>query len=291
MGSAGKEIDRFTPKEVMMVKDILIKLVDSVPFGVRNKIKNIPGLKQLQSLLLKKLVSNKEFVATISGGPAKGLVFPVQMPQDKLMWIGTWELDFADTLYRYIEPGWICYDIGGYKGYYAGIMALKGAAEVFVFEPMPANAEKIKKLIALNSNLPIQLKEYAVSDTCGKVSFKLMPEETMGKLEKSSFQENEKEVSQLVVDCITIDYLVNKGFPSPDFIKIDVEGAEEFVLKGAKDLLGKMKPVLMIEIHSKEIGFRCLSLLKEFYTSVTVFETGRVPEFGFPEICHFIALN
>jgi FkbM family methyltransferase len=275
----------------MTIKKVIISLVDKVPFSLRSRIKNIPGLKQIQSYLLEKWVNNNEFVATISGGPAKGLVFPVQMPQDKLMWIGTWEPEFAAALHQYVQPGWICYDIGGYKGYYAGIMALKGASEVFVFEPMPGNAEKIKKLIDLNSNLPIRVKEFAVSDTAGKTIFKLMPEETMGKLERSSFQLDEKEVTRVEVQSVTLDGLIKNGLPEPDFIKIDVEGAEEFVLKGGVEMLNNKKPLLMIEVHSTEIGERCLSILNNYYSSITVLETGQTPGIGTPEICHYVACN
>lgn len=288
MGGAGKKIGAIDRPDTMSIKNSIINLTGKVPFGLRTRIKNIPGLKQLQSVLLKKWVDNKEFVATISGGPAKGLVFPVQMPQDKLMWIGTWELDFAKQLQHSIEPGWICYDIGGYKGYYAGIMALNGAKEVYVFEPMPANAEKISNLISLNNNLPIILKKVAVSDKSGQTIFNIMPEDTMGKLGNSQFQKNEKEVQQLAVDCITLDELVRGNIPEPDFIKIDVEGAEEFVLQGGIELLKRKKPLLMIEVHSPGIGKRCFDVLKNIYSSIHVFETGTEPGMGEREICHYI---
>jgi FkbM family methyltransferase len=273
----------------MSTKEIVIKAVDCIPFYWRTKIKNIPVLKQIQSFLMAQLVNDQIFVATISAGPAKGLVFPVQMPQDKLMWIGTWEIDFAEALKNTIMPGWVCYDIGAYKGYYAGVMALKGASEVFVFEPMPVNATIIENLIDLNASLPIRLQKMAVSNTCGEAVFKLMPDDTMGKLEKSTFQQEEQELNQLAVQCITLDEMVKNGIPEPDFIKIDVEGSEEFVLKGAVELLKSKRPYLMIEIHSPEIGKRCMEILKNYYSKIIVFETGLTPDKGTPEICHYIA--
>lgn len=275
----------------MTVSLIIRKLLDRIPFRWRSSIKNIPLLKQLQAFIFKKYLDGNEFDIVITGGPAKGLIFPVKLPQDKQMWIGTWELDFANALQKYIQPGWICYDIGGYKGYYAGVMALKGASEVFVFEPMPANTVKIKKLIELNPALPIQLIPFAISDSTGKAVFKLMPEETMGKLESSLFQHNDKAVSQLTVNSITLDELIKNGTPAPDFIKIDVEGSEEFVLKGAIELLQQKKPFLMIEVHSPEIGKRCLAILMQYYSSVTVLETGLAPDKGTAEICHYVAFN
>jgi FkbM family methyltransferase len=274
----------------MSKKGFIQKVLDIIPFNVRSKVKYIPVVRQLQAFIMKRYMDGKEFIATISAGPAKGLVFPVKLPQDKYMWIGTWEAEFANALQHYVQPGWVCYDIGGYKGYYAGVMALKGAKEVYVFEPMPANAEKITKLIELNPSLPIHLKQYAVSDANGEATFKLMAEETMGKLENSSFQKEESALKSLTVQTITLNLLVESGVPAPDFIKIDVEGAEEFVLKGASTILTK-KPFLMIEIHSPAIGRRCLDVLKQYYQNINVLETGKAPDNSAPEICHYIAYN
>ena len=163
-------------------------------------------------------------------------------------------------------------------------MALQGASRVVIFEPMPGNIEKIRRMIGLNPSLPISLEEAAVSDSTGEAVFNLMPEETMGKLEKSTFQQSESAQQQVKVRTIALDDLAGNQLPEPDFIKIDVEGAEEFVLKGALNLLRRKKPMLMIEVHSPEIGKRCLVLLRAIYPNVTVMETGKNPEEGTPMI-------
>jgi FkbM family methyltransferase len=274
-----------------MISGVIQKVLNLIPFQFRTRVKSIPLLKHVQSFIINRYLINAEFNVQITGGPARGLIFPVKLPQDKQMWIGTWELDFAKALYEAIKPGFVCYDIGGYKGYYSGIMALHGASEVFVFEPMPQNAEKIRQLIALNPNLPILLKEYAVSENEGKAVFKIMQEETMGKLEASRFQNHESSINEFIVQCVSIDGLISEGMPVPDFIKIDVEGAEELVLKGAIKLLHSKRPLLMIEIHSSEIGKRCLAILENLYSNIKVFETGLHPNEGAPEICHYIVSN
>jgi FkbM family methyltransferase len=275
----------------MSMTRIIQKAVDLIPFAARDSIRKIPGLKQFQAFLIKRWVDNKEFVAVISGGPAKSLKFPVKMPQDKQIWIGTWEIEFAQSLADNVKPGWVCFDIGGYKGYYSGVMALKGASKVVVFEPMPENTKKISTLIELNPTLPIQLVKAAVSEKTETAIFKLMPEETMGKLQNSTFQKTEKGIHEIEVQCISLDDYIAEGNATPDFMKIDVEGAEEFVLKGAAKLLQTKKPFLMIEVHSPEIGLRCLPLLDACYKHVVVAETGQRPEKGTPEICHFVAHN
>jgi FkbM family methyltransferase len=270
------------------MKKYLIKLVEYLPISIKSTIKSIPVIKPLQAFLFNQFLKNEKFDATISSGPAKGLNFPVTLPQDKLMWLGTWELDFAQTLKSFIKSGFVCYDIGGYKGYYAGIMALAAAKKVFIFEPMPSNADSIRHMIALNPELPIELHQIAISDRSGESEFKFMTEATMGKLAISSF---EKEVSSEMVFKVlskSLDDFISSGHPEPDFIKIDVEGAEEFVLKGASGLLTRKKPILLIEIHSTEIGERCYEILSNIYPSITVFETNKAPGGNEPKICHYI---
>ena len=270
------------------MKKYLIKLVEYLPISIKSTIKNMPVFKTIQASLFNQFLKYEKFNAIISGGPAKGLNFPVTLPQDKLMWLGTWELYFAQTLKFYVKRGFVCYDIGGYKGYYAGVMALSGAKDVFIFEPMPSNADSIKQLIALNPKLPIDLHQIAISDISGEAEFKFMIEDTMGKLTKSSFEKDisSEKVSKVV--CKSLDDFISAGYSEPDFIKIDVEGAEDFVLKGGINLLIRKKPILLIEIHSSEIGMRCYKILSNIYSSITVFETNNFPGGTEPEICHYI---
>ena len=270
------------------MKKILIKIVHFLPISVKSRVKDIPLIKTLQTYLFNRYLGKEKFNSDISGGPAKGLVFPVSLPQDKLMWLGTWELEFANYLKSCINSGFVCYDIGGYKGYYSGIMALSGAKEVYVFEPMPTNAQNIKTLIELNPTLSIHLNQIAISNRSGIAEFNLMSEDTMGKLSQSTFQSDNVSIETQKVECKTLDDLIDSGFPEPDFVKIDVEGAEEFVLEGGKLFFQRRKPLLLIEIHSKEIGRRSLNILNNFYQNITVFETGNRPGLNESEICHYI---
>jgi hypothetical protein len=60
-------------------------------------------------------------------------------------------------------------------------------------------------------------------------------------------------------------------------------------LKGASELLQRKKPFLMIEVHSPDIGRKCMALLEKVYTNILVLETGLPPAKDSPEICHYIA--
>ncbi len=49
----------------------------------------------------------------------------------------------------------------------------------------------------------------------------------------------------------------------PDFLKIDVEGAEDVVLEGARRTLEAYRPTLLCEVHSTEVGYSVWSILND----------------------------
>ena len=62
----------------------------------------------------------------------------------------------------------------------------------------------------------------------------------------------------------TLDDLVSSGqVPPPDFVKMDVEGAEHDVLTGAVSVLQKHKPVILLSTHGTVVHDRCCSFLRE----------------------------
>jgi hypothetical protein len=115
----------------------------------------------LQRRLLARFLEGREFIHTVDAGPARGLRYPITLPQDKGIWTGTYELELATRIAEVVRPGDVCFDIGGWRGFFSGVMALAGAAKVFVFEPLPANASQIRRMIKLNPELPPEKSETA----------------------------------------------------------------------------------------------------------------------------------
>jgi len=59
-------------------------------------------------------------------------------------------------------------------------------------------------------------------------------------------------------------YFILNTLPSPDIIKMDIEGAEYDALIGAKELLKRRKPVIFLATHSNELRAKCIKLIAEF---------------------------
>jgi len=92
------------------------------------------------------------------------------------------------------------------------------------------------------------IEEAAVSNSSEDYTSMSIPNEEVA-VAAAINTDNDKFNKGLKVNNIIIDNYVKEKQIKPTFIKIDVEGAEFEVLKGAKQTLKKFKPVLVIEIH------------------------------------------
>ena len=152
-------------------------------------------------------------------------------------------------------------DVGVYRGVYSYKLS-KQFKHVYAYEPNPLIFSYLEKnLNKIIKNLT--LKNFALSNSSGTVNLKI-PYRS-----KSIFKDNVEELYKL--GCATIhenknytDYdtvKVNKIKLDEDlknfdigFIKVDVEGHEKEVIEGAKNLIIKSKPILLIEIEEKHSG-------------------------------------
>jgi FkbM family methyltransferase len=115
----------------------------------------------------------------------------------------------------------------------------------------------------LNRYLPIQIPEIAVGKSDDEVQFSMMTDPSMGKLTTSSFRTGAEVVKSLTIRMQRLDTLVfEKRLPRPDVIKIDVEGAEADVLRGAERTLLERPATIFIEAHSTALMQECSQLLR-----------------------------
>ena len=92
---------------------------------------------------------------------------------------------------------------------------------------------------------------------------KVMADPSMGKLASSSFQPESAFQDELEVGIRSIDTLVEEGkIPPPNLVKIDVEGAELDVLRGATRILTVSRPLLFLEAHSASLERSCSQMLR-----------------------------
>jgi len=134
-------------------------------------------------------------------------------------------------------------DIGASLGTVSAAMAQKlNQGRIIAVEASPSVHPPLKETIRRASDSRITLVEAAVSDHVGVTTFHQDPNGSgWGFLSP----DGTTEVNTTTVDQITADLGLNRV----DFIKIDVEGGELAVLKGASATLEEHRPIVMFEVN------------------------------------------
>jgi len=149
-------------------------------------------------------------------------------------------LELAFIRDHMLSPTDLVFDVGSHHGLHTVVMARR-SARVIAIEPNPHNVTILKKNVALNGLRNVVVRQTAVGDSNGKVT---LPEDAG---EGGVLTENNDDVPTIDVDLLPLDRLAEEyGFPQ--FLKIDVEGFEDRVLKGSPEIL-RRRPKMMIEVH------------------------------------------
>ncbi|MBF6571126.1 MAG: FkbM family methyltransferase [Candidatus Binataceae bacterium] len=192
-------------------------------------------------------------VMRVRRGPARGLKW-IAGSATHGCWLGTYELEKQATLLRFVSPGMTIYDIGAQAGIYTLFFSkLSGASgRVYAFEPCPYEARFLVDHVRMNGLANVKIIQAAVAERTGFVGI------STG---RGSCQNQicDDAATALMVPCINLDTL---DLPSPDLIKIDVEGAESAVLAGAHRVLRETRPVIFVALHSIEQRAKCAALLR-----------------------------
>ena len=202
---------------------------------------------------------------TVLSGINKGFKIFASAKAELSLIFGSFEPQTQIIIKHFVSPGDVVFDIGANVGYFtlscSKLVGEKG--KIYSFEAIPKTAEILEKNCLLNSLKNITLYKKAVSDKKEKLTFLIPDHGKNHTMASMVWHKEDCSVKKVSVDSIVIDYNSDLSKLSPSFIKIDVEGAEAFVLKGMKSMLQNNSPIIFIECS--EAGRKeSWSLLKSF---------------------------
>jgi FkbM family methyltransferase len=194
-----------------------------------------------------------------------GIPLPLRLP------FGAWwlaENDFAGAallqghfedperafVTRFLRPGMMVLDIGAHKGLYSLIAAFKigPSGRVFAFEPSTRERNRLNQHIRLNRCRNVRVFNFALGESEGSADlFVVQGTETgCNSLRRPNVAQPVQPV--LVPVKVLDEVLREQKISTVDFIKLDVEGAELGVLRGATQLLsGPRQPVILCEVQDQ----------------------------------------
>jgi FkbM family methyltransferase len=147
-------------------------------------------------------------------------------------------------LKRVVEDSSNCIDVGCHKGEILDlILKFSPKGKHFAFEPIPYLFNQLKD----KYNNRAVVYPYALSDKKGETTFQLVKNApAYSGINKRKYDIAHPDIEEIKVELRTLDEVIPSDVKI-DVIKIDVEGGEFGVLKGAKELLKKNLPVVIFE--------------------------------------------
>ena len=195
-------------------------------------------------------------VRTVPAGLARGIRLEVSPESTLHVHLGTAEVELVRWLRRLARPGTPCADVGSSEGLYALTLAKLARAPVAALEFRPEALELLRRNLARNPDLARHV---------------------------SVVEAYAAEVVDPGQGATTLDALVAEGaMAEPGLLKIDVEGAEVSVLRGARELLARRRPHVVLETHSLGLERACGELLAEHGYRPVVVHQRRVLKEGRP---------
>lgn len=137
-----------------------------------------------------------------------------------------------------------CIDIGAHKGEILDLILNHAPNGIhYAFEPIPFYFDKLK----LNYSEKVTVLPYALSNKSGTTTFNYVQNApAYSGLKERKYQVEQPNIDKIEVELRTLDEVIPETV-CIDFIKIDVEGAEFDVLRGAERILSQNKPKVLFE--------------------------------------------
>ena len=163
-----------------------------------------------------------------------------------------------------VRPGDTVADIGANKGAYLYWLrhAVGTSGQVFAFEPQPTLADYLREACIKLNWANVQVNEVALSDAAGIARLHVPGE---GESPEASLENSISEVGGHAYDCKTdtLDRQL-KDAARVSFLKIDVEGHELQMFRGAQNILTRHSPALLFECEARHLRHHTMQDVFDF---------------------------
>lgn len=146
-----------------------------------------------------------------------------------------------EFMWKVLKKSSNCLDIGAHLGSMLSlILRIAPQGHHMAFEPVPQKAKWLRKKFP-----EVEVLEVALSDSEGEATFFVNPKATA--VSTLQLKKDDRDgFTQIHVKQAPLDTIIPPDY-RVDFIKMDVEGAEYLVIKGAQSILKRDKPILIFE--------------------------------------------
>lgn len=221
----------------------------------------------------------------------RGLDFNLDLTDCVAQWIyltGFYEREDYLEVLRTVrsKPGCVVFDVGAQIGFYSlGLaQAIDQTGSVHCFEPNPASFVRLQRHVFMNGCENVVLNQVALGAKRDRLPLRA-PEHfnTGGATLISTPLPESWRATSLEVDVLSLDdYCCQNRIEQLDFVKIDCQGYEPFVLQGGENVLRTLRPRLLVEFERHMLasagwtGNQFLGLLRQLNFQAFRFWKGKL---------------
>lgn len=207
--------------------------------------------------------------------------FPIRLPfgswwlvrpnylGEMLFWHGRFVDEEAGFRFieRFLQPGMTVVDAGAHEGYYTLLTSKRvgRSGKVISFEPSPRERKALHWHLLINRCKNVSVQEFALGDRNEDAELHLVERDQNGLNSLRPPATTAKTVALRVRVTRLDDWLRDRNLARVDFVKLDVEGAELSVLKGACELLHRCpRPIIYAEVEDMRTlpwGYRAAEIV------------------------------
>jgi FkbM family methyltransferase len=193
-------------------------------------------------------------VVRVLSGPLRGRKW-IAGASTNSCWLGVYEMEKQNVFRSLIRPRDVVYDLGANVGFYSLLASVLVGPQgrVFSFEPLPRNLALLRRHLGENRITNCVIVASAVSNREGIAPFEAQCDPHMTKLSATG---------NITVTLASLDDLLGRGeILPPNVIKCDIEGAEFDALIGARTLLERYHPTILLATHGRTVHTLCCDFL------------------------------
>jgi FkbM family methyltransferase len=186
---------------------------------------------------------------------------------------GSFESNEIRFVQKFLRPGMMVLDVGAHHGFYTLLASKKVGRKgrVIAFEPSPRERRRLSRHVKLNFCRNVRIEPFALGAGRSRARLYVVEgrEDWCNSLRPPAVSSRKQEIE---VEVLPLDeYLRQNCIETVDLLKIDVEGGERDVLRGACDLLaGRQRPVILAEvqdIRTEPWGYRAREIIAHLRAS------------------------
>jgi FkbM family methyltransferase len=159
----------------------------------------------------------------------------------------SWEPHITRYLRLNLKPTAIFMDVGANLGYFT-ILCAPLVKRVIAFEPVSATHSYCKANISLNNLMNVDLYRYGLWNEDINKYIRV----DSSRLMTASIEEDVRTSYIEPIHCVSLDQMIRRGelnLPRLDMVKMDIEGAEVFALKGMRETIIQHHPKILMELN------------------------------------------